>query len=196
MKHVDCVDCSETVRSGASADLHRSHCDHPVDSSACGFTMIELMITIAIAAILLTLAVPFFTRFIDENAIRGACDELRGSLSLARTEAIRGSRMVHVAPACASPAWADGWAVFTDGGGTADCFDAGDGLIMRANPLPRNVTVTLVASPTISTYMAYNGSGVTRMRDGTLLAGTFTCAIAGSSAETRTVVVNTFGRVR
>ena len=161
-----------------------------------GFTLIELLVTIAIAAILATLAVPSFTRFIDDNAIRGACEELRNSLALARAEAIRGSRLVHVGPSCSTPTWSTGWAVFTDTGGTANCYDAADGLIMRANQPSRGVTVALVASPTTSTYMAYTGAGVTRMSDGALLSGTFTCSIVGSSAPNRTLVVNTFGRVR
>ena len=161
-----------------------------------GFSLIELMVTIAIAAILATLAAPSFTRFIDDNAIRGACEELRNSLSLARAEAIRGSRLVHVGPACATPTWSTGWAVFTDTGGTANCYDAADGLIMRANQPSRGVIVKLVASPTTSTYMAYTGTGVTRMSDGALLSGTFECSISNSSAPTRTLVVNVFGRVR
>jgi len=164
--------------------------------AAAGFTLIEMMVTIAIAAILMALAVPSFTRFIDDNAIRGACEELRNSLSLARAEAIRGSRLVHVAPACATPSWSTGWAVFTDSGSTPDCYDPNDGLVMRANQPTRNVAVTLVASPVTSPYIAYNGSGVTRMSDGAILSGTFTCTISGSSAPQRTVVVNTFGRVR
>jgi type IV fimbrial biogenesis protein FimT len=163
---------------------------------ALGFTLIELMVTIAIAAILATLAVPALTRFIDDNAIRGACEELRNSLTLARAEAIRGSRLIHVAPSCSTPTWATGWAVFADTGSTANCFDASDTLILRANQPSRGVTITLVASPTTSTYMAYTGAGVTRMSDGSLLSGTFTCSISGSSAPNRTLVINTFGRVR
>lgn len=163
---------------------------------SAGFTLIEMMITIAIAAILLAIAVPSFTRFIDDNAIRGACEELRNSLNLARAEAIRGSRRVHVAPVCATPAWSTGWAVFTDSGSTSDCYDATDGLIMRANQPARNVQVRLVASPVTSPYMAYNGAGVTRMSDGAILSGEFTCEIPGSAAPPRKVVVNTFGRVR
>lgn len=155
-----------------------------------------MLVTIAIAAILLAIAAPSFTRFIDDSAIRGACEELRNSLALARAEAIRGSRLVHVSPVCATPTWSTGWAVFTDAGSTPNCYDSSDSLIMRANQPARNVSVTLVASPVSSPYMAYNGAGVTRMSDGAILAGTFTCSIPGSSAPQRTVVVNTFGRVR
>ena len=161
-----------------------------------GFTLVELMVTIAIAVILFSLAVPSLKRFVDDNAIRGACDEVRNSLNLARAEAIRGSRMVHIAPMCSTLTWSEGWAVFTDTGNTADCYDASDGLIMRANQPSRGVLITLVASPTMSTYMAYNSAGVTRMSDGAMLSGTFTCTIAGTTAPDRSVTVNSFGRVR
>jgi type IV fimbrial biogenesis protein FimT len=161
-----------------------------------GFTLVELMVTISIAAIILAIAIPSFTRFMDDNAIRGACEELRNSLSLARNEGIRGSRLVHVAPSCTGKDWSDGWAVFTDGGSTADCFDDADGLIMRTNALSRNVKIKFENSSVVSTYIAYNGSGVSRASNNSLLFGTFECKITSSEASPRTLTVNSFGRVR
>ena len=54
-----------------------------------GFSLVELLITISIAAILLTLAAPSFTSFINRNRLTTASDELIASLSYARSEALK-----------------------------------------------------------------------------------------------------------
>jgi type IV fimbrial biogenesis protein FimT len=84
---------------------------------AAGFTMVELLITIAIASILLTLAVPSFQYVTNSNRIAGELNGLVGDLQLARAEAIREGRTVTV---CASTdgatcsnaiTWQTGWIV-------------------------------------------------------------------------------------
>lgn len=56
---------------------------------ARGFTLIELMITIAVAAVLLVIAVPSFTNIINSNRLTTAANEAVGALNLARMEAIK-----------------------------------------------------------------------------------------------------------
>lgn len=54
-----------------------------------GFTLIELMVTVAVMAIVLTVAVPAFTNVINNNRLTSQANELLNSLSFARSEAIR-----------------------------------------------------------------------------------------------------------
>jgi type IV fimbrial biogenesis protein FimT len=54
-----------------------------------GFTLIELLITVSIAGILLALAVPSFTAWLGNVAIRGNAEAISGAIQLARSEAIR-----------------------------------------------------------------------------------------------------------
>jgi len=87
---------------------------------APGFTMIELLMTMAIAAILLTIAVPSFRYVTNSNRIAGELNGLLGDLQFARAEAIKEGRTVTVCVSndgatCAnSTTWQSGWIVFSD----------------------------------------------------------------------------------
>jgi len=88
-----------------------------------GFTLIELMIVIAIAAILMTLAVPSMSLMINNSKVTSATNEFIGSLNLARSEALKRSNFVTVCKSNAAYTACDpsvetftenGWLVFTD----------------------------------------------------------------------------------
>lgn len=86
-----------------------------------GFSLIEMMITVALMAIVLTLAVPSFRDTIAMNRTTHIANELTADLALARSEAIRRHTPVTVCKrnaagdACDNSAeWSDGWLVFAD----------------------------------------------------------------------------------
>jgi type IV fimbrial biogenesis protein FimT len=70
-----------------------------------GFTLLELMVTIAVLAILTTIAVPSFTDLVQSNRITTQANELVAALTFARTEAVKRGRNVNVAVAAANPGW-------------------------------------------------------------------------------------------
>jgi len=59
-----------------------------------GFTLIELVVTMAVLALLLLAAVPSMGRWLDNTRIRNVSDSLQGGLQLARAEAIRRNQNV------------------------------------------------------------------------------------------------------
>ena len=68
----------------------------PTQRWGSGFTLIELMVAIAVAAILITLATPSFRLLIQNNRISGAANDFVSVFNLARAEAIKRGAVVFV----------------------------------------------------------------------------------------------------
>ena len=96
-------------------------------SSINGFTLPELMVTLAVASILLAVAVPGFKGMVSTNQIAAQSNSLLTSLTVARSEASkRGFKVAicahNASTACAmntsccsgSNDWATGWIIFVD----------------------------------------------------------------------------------
>ena len=98
-----------------------------------GVTLVEMMVTIGVLAILLALAVPSFLDYFDRSAVRGAADGVISLISDARAEAVKNDLDVNVAMAGSGGAWCMGAnaAIAPSGGNpaagatTCDCSDAG-----------------------------------------------------------------------
>lgn len=75
-----------------------------------GFSLVELMVTVAVLAVLLGLAVPSFQGVIQQNRLTAATNELVAAVQLARAEAIRRNREVELCPTengstCGGSSW-------------------------------------------------------------------------------------------
>lgn len=86
---------------------------------AKGFTLVELMVTVAVMAILAMIAIPSFTSLINSNRIVSQANELVAVVQGARSEAIRYNQRVYVCSSsngtsCAGSANWNGWLVFLD----------------------------------------------------------------------------------
>lgn len=112
-----------------------------------GVTLIELLVAIAIVAILLAVAFPSFEGSMRRNRLATTTNELLGSVSLARSEAIRNTRGGGICASadgvvCGGGDWNLGWLVWTDGDAAPPygTFDAAADTVVRViNAHPRLV---------------------------------------------------------
>ena len=73
-----------------------------------GFTLVELMVTLAVMAIVLAAAAPSFADFFDKYRLRGAADAVVSLVSNARAEAVKLDQDVNVAFTGSGTAWCVG----------------------------------------------------------------------------------------
>ena len=78
-----------------------------------GFTLVELMITLAIAGILVAVGIPSFNSTISDSRLTSYANEFVTALNLARSEAIRRGQNV-VVRRIGTQQWENGWQVFVD----------------------------------------------------------------------------------
>jgi len=128
-----------------------------------GFTLVELLVTIAVVAILAAIALPSFTSMIQRNGVNSAGNRLMADLGYARAEAATRGTYVSVCPStngtsCSgSAAWESGWIVYTYTSGHAVAnteFDHTDdtNLLLRYTTTRHAVSIQGSAAGTILTF--------------------------------------------
>lgn len=146
-----------------------------------GFTLVELLVTVAITGVLLAVGVPAMTSFLADQAAAANADEFVEALRFARAEAIKRGGAVSMCAstdlATCSDDWKAGWIVKSD--------DSGKVLRVQ-NPL--RTMGSLVADAETITFQS---TGIVTGGNGNYVFA----AVDGNSARTRTVTLNTQGRV-
>ena len=159
-----------------------------------GFTLIELMVTIAIIGIVMSIAMPNFTETIRNSRLTTSANILITSLNYARSEAIKRGARIHVRKiGGADQVWDGGWNIFID-------LD-GDGVFNNTDTLLKTYPAltdgyTLRTGGNYDVWIAYIPTGLIQT-SGPSLNDTFRiCATANDTANSRTVALNSIGRAR
>ncbi|GMR14714.1 MAG: GspH/FimT family pseudopilin [Gammaproteobacteria bacterium] len=155
-----------------------------------GFTMLELMITITIIAIGLSLAVPSIRDTMANNQVAVANNSIVSGINLARSEAITRGNAVAVCPSntgngCNNGKWNRGWIVFDDTDGNATLVTAE---IIRVNS--RNETVNRTG---FAGTIVFQPDGTTTL--GTAQTMKICYADTGVTNKCRSITISRFGSV-
>ncbi len=81
--------------------------------SIAGFTIVELMITVSLLAILASLAAPSFTGTLRQNRLAAQANSFVAALNYARSETIIQNDNISVQPISGTTDWGNGWQVVT-----------------------------------------------------------------------------------
>lgn len=161
-----------------------------------GFSLVELMVVLAIAAILTTGALPGMSALIRSLQLKAAAHDLLGAIALARSQAVaRGSRMI-LAPADPGGIdWSRGWVVFADRDGDRRP-GAGDDIIFVHAALPDGIAIgSTFPNKRGADYIAYNGAGRSCTDTSSLAARWGTLSLF-QGKQTRRIKINMLGRAR
>jgi type IV fimbrial biogenesis protein FimT len=140
--------------------MHQSH--QP------GFTIIELMVTLAIIAVLLTIVAPSLRDLRMNAAMTGAANDLITDLALARSESVkRGMRTAICTStsgaACTNSLWGQGWIIYLDSDADGDLAATTD-IVKVAPAVSSGITISSVGHSTNTAsarYIPFRPSGAT-----------------------------------
>ena len=162
-----------------------------------GFTLIELIVTLAVISIVLVTGIPALNQMTANNRLVTQINSIAGSLALARSEAIKATTTVTLCAstdgaACdgtATTEWENGWIVFTDGNKDNAINGSSDTLIRIQGKLNGGTSLRLSLSgvPGVFQFLA-DGTSVSNR-------GTFTlCDSTNVAEKAKAVNINFIGR--
>jgi type IV fimbrial biogenesis protein FimT len=166
--------------------------------AARGFTLIELMVTVAVAVILIAVGVPAFNSFVMNDRDITQINALVASFNYARSEAIKqhGSAGVKVCPSSdgatcnGTSAWSGGWIVWNEDptlNTNANPALNTQAIVQAVPALAGGNTVTAALAGATGTIFQYNGTVTAPL--------TITICDKRGAAYARDVEVNATGRV-
>lgn len=132
-----------------------------------GVTLIELMVTLSVLAILVTMGVPAFQDLINNNKATGVTNSLVSALNFGRSEAVKRGQLVTVCtsnstasatPGCDGTSWKSGWVVFVDNPATG-VVDGAD-TVLKVGQVP-NVpsAASFTGDANVANYTSFKPNG-------------------------------------
>ena len=172
-----------------------------------GFTIYELLITMLVIGIILSIGVPSFSEFTANSRISGTANDLHSSFQLARSEAARSKSPITIcasnnsmdAAAACGGTFDDGWIIFVDLNGDLVRAGAGENVLRAHPPIPNTIDIFTNGG---ADYFGFAPSGLGRGDVGGLPAiqtaricdPRGNVVAAGGSSAARILIVTPIGR--
>ena len=160
-----------------------------------GFTLLELLITIALISIVTALAVPSMRAFSQNDRLTTNINTMVGHLAYARSEAVKRHAQVSICISndtlgCTGGSWEDDWMVYVDvnANGTFDPATPNEDILRVNQPMAGNNTLAPTAQYT--TQVTYDNRGFVTS------TGSFLLCDARTGAFGKTITITNTGRVR
>ena len=155
---------------------------HKTSSCERGFTLVELMITLSVFAVLIILALPSFNQWIANTKIRSTTESILAGFQLARMEAVRLNRGVRIT-LNADTSWS--------------VTEVISGIVVQTRPAAEGTgNTTMAVTPVTATTVDFNGLGrVTNLTPITQVDVDSTVIPAAETKELR-ITINTGGAAR
>ncbi len=175
-----------------------------------GFTLYELLTTLLVVGVVLSLSVPNMQAFRLNSSMTSTANDLHSSFHLARSEASRSKTNISICasadstaavPTCGGELEA-GWVVFEDRDGDI-VIDAGEPIIKRFGPIQQDIAITTTGP---DDYFSFASTGIGRTPTAGPFAGTPPLDVAvlcdargnitgaGGRSTARVLVVTPLGR--
>lgn len=135
-----------------------------------GFSLLELMITLAVGAVLMTIAVPSFKRIMSKTDVTQTANDLIGDVATARTQAATRGVLSCVVPVGGD--WLDGWQVMVDSDNDGTCGNGTDEVIRQHDALSPEFAMSADRGGTAITNIDYLPDG----------------SVSGSTADTNVML--------
>lgn len=167
-------------------------------TAATGFSLTEVLVVLAVLALLTTLAAPSFKGLRQKHQMQSQAEQLQASLMLARGEALRRQKRVtlcirNAAEACAAQgSWAQGWVVFVDDNHNT-LREPHETVLQLHAAAP--AFLTFKGNTTVQRYVSYGPNGRSQSRSGAFQAGTISLC-GPRQPDAWRLVVNAVGKPR
>ena len=160
-----------------------------------GFTLIELMLTILVAAVLLSLAIPSYRVQILNSRMAAATNDMMGSFHSAKSESVGRSNFITMCKrnaggtACVNTGgWEQGWLIFADDDGDG-AVDGGEEILYAHGELEAGITARGTAQ--VTDRVTYRPNGLTNLTSTQVIV---LCDERGFGADSRGLVLTVVGK--